>query len=161
MCKIGWVNWDKQHWKDKKTGQKWKKTKNKTKQRWVEESQLFLSDTVALKLCSTVPHTLKVGIKLHLLETASPFSKWFLFGEPQGSILRALLFLIYVNDLPNCLEYCQVVMYADDTVIYFSANCCQNIEYHLNADLTNVAEWMNNNYQTLYTEIEVRVVWWW
>ena len=51
-------------------------------------------------------------------------------------------------------------MYADDAVIYFSANCCQNIEYHLNADLTNVAEWMNNNYQTLYTEIEVRVVWW-
>ena len=51
-------------------------------------------------------------------------------------------------------------MYADDTVIYFSANCCQNIEYHRNADLTNVAEWMNNNYQTLYTEIEVRVVWW-
>ena len=51
-------------------------------------------------------------------------------------------------------------MYADDTVIYVSANCCQNIEYHLNADLTNVAEWMNNNYQTLYTEIEVRVVWW-
>ena len=22
-------------------------------------------------------------------------------------------------------------MYADDTVIYFSANCCQNIEHHL------------------------------
>ena len=31
-------------------------------------------------------------------------------------------------------------MYADDTVVYFSANCCQNIEYHLNADLANLAE---------------------
>ena len=42
-------------------------------------------------------------------------------------------------------------MYADDTVIYFSANCCQNIEYHLNADLANLAEWFNNNYMTLNT----------
>ena len=57
--------------------------------------------------------------------------------------------LIYVNDLLNCLEHCQVVMYADDTVIYFSANGCQNIEYHLNADLANLAEWFNNNYLTL------------
>ena len=40
-------------------------------------------------------------------------------------------------------------MYADDTVTYFSANCCQNIEYHLNADLANLAEWFNNNYLTL------------
>ena len=42
-------------------------------------------------------------------------------------------------------------MYADDTVIYFSANCCQNIEHHLNADLANLAEWFNNNYLTLNT----------
>ena len=42
-------------------------------------------------------------------------------------------------------------MYADDTVIYFSANCCQNIEYHLNADLANLAEWFNNHYLTLNT----------
>ena len=29
---------------------------------------------------------------------------------------------IHVSDLPNCLEHCQVVMYADDRVIHFKAN---------------------------------------
>ena len=62
-----------------------------------------------------------------------------------------LLFPLYVNDLPNCLEHCQVVMYADEKVIYFSANSCQNIENHLNADLTNLAKWFHNNYLTLNT----------
>ena len=42
-------------------------------------------------------------------------------------------------------------MYADDTVIYLGANFCQNIKYHLNADLANLAEWFNNNYLTLNT----------
>ena len=42
-------------------------------------------------------------------------------------------------------------MYGDDTVTNFRANCCQNIEYHLNADLANLAEWFNNNYLTLNT----------
>ena len=72
-------------------------------------------------------------------------------GVAHGSILGPLLFLIYVNDLPNCMKHRQVVMYADDTVIYFSANYCQNIEYHLNAGLAKLAEWFITHYLTLNT----------
>ena len=36
-------------------------------------------------------------------------------GIPQGTILRLLLFILYINDLPNCLVNSHPRIYADDT----------------------------------------------
>ena len=44
-----------------------------------------------------------------------------LLGVPQGTVLASLLFLMYTNDLPTCVQN-KVRLYADDALIYSCNN---------------------------------------
>ena len=66
-------------------------------------------------------------------------------GVPQGSILGPLLFVLYVNDLHTELEHCRVLMYADDTVIFYSNASSKNIEEIINKEVQCVADWLREN----------------
>ena len=66
-------------------------------------------------------------------------------GVPQGSILGPLLFLLYINDLPNCNLLSDVRMYADDTNLTFASKDPNELFSSLTHDLSNVKQWLDYN----------------
>ena len=64
---------------------------------------------------------------------------------PQGSILGPLLFLLYINDLPNANLVSNVRMYADDTSLTYAASDSDELIQTINRDLANVHDWLNAN----------------
>ena len=66
-------------------------------------------------------------------------------GVPQGSILGSLLFILRVNDLPDAAVQCSVLMYADDTVLFYSAKQASVIEEKLNEELASIRRWLHEN----------------
>ena len=60
-----------------------------------------------------------------------------------------LLFLLYINDLPNCLCHSQPRMYAGDTSITFASSSVEEINECINSDLEEIRLWLTANKLTL------------
>ena len=77
-------------------------------------------------------------------------------GVPQGSILGSLLFLIYINDLPDKLSLSKLLLFADDTKCFMSissrADCLS-----LQVDLSSLADW-SSTWKLTFNEKKCSIV---
>lgn len=71
---------------------------------------------------------------------------------PQGSILGPLLFSAYINDLPTVCDGVEILIYADDTVLYVHGKDPDEVTNKLSLTMERVVKWLSYSCLTLNTE---------
>ncbi len=64
-------------------------------------------------------------------------------GVPQGSVLGPICFILFINDLPDCVKHCVIKLYADDVKLFFRFNSTSRRNV-LQEDLNAIAVWANS-----------------
>jgi hypothetical protein len=79
-------------------------------------------------------------------------------GVPQGSVLGPILFLIYINDLPNLKLRGIPFLFADDTGIFYFGKSIENLQTLMQQDLKKLNEWFCNNLLTVNKDKTVYII---
>ena len=124
---------------------------------WVDGVYIDLS-----KAFDTISHK-KLLLKLQAYDTQGSLLKWIgsfssdrsqsvvinstlsghkpcISGVPQGSVISSLLFMIFINDLPDCIKNSTILLYADDVKLLKPINCRLDC-FLLQQDLDAFAAW--------------------
>ena len=77
-------------------------------------------------------------------------------GVPQGSLLGPLLFLVYINDLPECVTFSKTFLFADDTKC-LASSLGNSSSVGLQHDLDNLIHWSVSN-NMLFNEAKSAII---
>ena len=72
-------------------------------------------------------------------------------GVPQGSILGPLLFLLYINDIQNCSNIISIILFADDTNVFYSHTSIEKLNEIMQTEINKISDWLNANILSINT----------
>ena len=80
-----------------------------------------------------------------ILLTGTSSSSWECCFLGTNRSLGPVLFLININDLPNCCDVLKFRIFGDDTNVFANARDLKSLEQLMNSELTKIKVWCNIN----------------
>jgi len=74
------------------------------------------------------------------------------YGVPQGSVLGPILVSLYINDLGNLPLHGKIILFADDTNVFYQGDSPNTICNEIQDDLIIIQQWFRNSHLKISSE---------